>query len=53
MSAEGLDWLDEVCIRASGEAICPICDRPYWRHERVTKEVPTLARACDGRLLKL
>lgn len=48
------DWREEEAIRASGDAICPICDRPYWRHHQVAKdEVPTLVRACDGRLLKL
>lgn len=48
-----LDWWDEECFRASGEAICDECARPYWRHPGVTDEVPTLVRACDGRLLKL
>lgn len=48
-----MDWWNEECIRASGEAICPECGKEYWRHPRVTREVPTLARACDGRLLKL
>ena len=46
-------WWDEVCIRVSGEMECEECGRPYWRHPRVTDEVPTLMRACDGRLLKI
>lgn len=50
----GENWWDEECIRAGGEVICEICRRPYWRHRQVAKkEVPTLVRACDGRLLKL
>lgn len=53
-----LDMLDEWqglnnMVRAGGEAICPACDLPYWKHLRVSNQVPTLARACDGRLLKL
>lgn len=47
------DWLNEECIRASGEAECPECGEKYWKHKRVAREVPTLVRACDGRLLKL
>lgn len=48
-----MDWWDEECVRASGEVICEECGKPYWKHAQVTKEVPTLVRACDGRLLKL
>lgn len=49
-----LKWWEEPAIRASGEVICEVCGKPYWRHEQVAKaEVPTLVRACDGRLLKL
>lgn len=48
-----MDWWDEECIRVSGEMICPVCDKPWWRHESVAKEAPTLIRACDGRLLKI
>lgn len=48
------DWREEECIRASGEVICTECGLPYWKHKQVAKdEVPTLVRACDGRLLKL
>lgn len=46
--------LEETCIRTSGEALCPECGQEYWRHPQPAKElVPTLVRACDGRLLKL
>lgn len=47
-------WRDETVTRASGEVICSICSLPYWKHPQPAKdEVPTLVRACDGRLLKL
>lgn len=46
-------WADEECHRVSGEVECTMCTRPYWKHRQVTPEVPTLVRACDGRLLKL
>lgn len=52
-STKPVDWWDEECIRVSGEMICPECGKPYWRHESVAKEAPTLIRACDGRLLKI
>jgi hypothetical protein len=48
------DWREEECFRASGEVICDVCGKEYWKHPQVAKaEVPTLVRACDGRLLKL
>ena len=48
------EWWDEPCTRASGEVVCEVCGRAYWRHPQVAKEeCPTLVRACDGRLLKL
>lgn len=50
---ETIEWWDEECIRVSGEMICPLCNKPYWKHESVDKEAPTLVRACDGRLLKI
>lgn len=47
-------WRDEECFRASGEVICDICEKPYWKHTQVAKrDCPTLVRVCDGRLLKL
>lgn len=46
-------WANEPCVRVGGDAECPTCGLPYWRHPRVTDEVPTLRRACDGRMLKL
>lgn len=46
-------WWDEPCIRAGGDAECAVCGKAYWKHPHVTDEVPTLVRACDGRLLKL
>lgn len=50
---EDESWRDEECIRVSGEMECPECKRPWWRHRSVSKEAPTLIRACDGRLLKI
>jgi hypothetical protein len=48
------DWWEEECVRVSGNIICKVCDKPYWKHPYVAKkEAPTLVRACDGRLLKL
>lgn len=48
------DWTDQEAFRASGAVICEVCGREYWKHAQVAKaEVPTLVRACDGRLLKL
>lgn len=49
-----MDWWEEESFRASGEVICEECGKEYWRHPQVAKaEVPTLVRACDGKLLKL
>lgn len=49
-----MEWPEEPCVRSSGEGVCETCSLPYWRHPQVAKnEVPTLVRACDGRLLKL
>jgi hypothetical protein len=49
-----VSWEDEEAFRASGEVICEVCRLAYWKHPQVAKEeVPTLVRACDGRLLKL
>ncbi len=49
----GVSWRNEVCHRVSGNVDCAACGKPYWRHPKVTQEVPTLVRGCDGRLLKL
>jgi hypothetical protein len=49
-----MEWWEEECFRAGGEVICDICGKKYWKHPQPAKEeVPTLVRACDGRLLKL
>jgi len=44
--------------RASGDCLCELCDRPYWRHPYTYEYVdwdghPFLKVACDGTLLKL
>ncbi len=46
-------WWNQECVRVSGNILCDVCNRPYWRHPSVTSEAPSLVRACDGRLLKL
>jgi hypothetical protein len=44
-------------IRASGDCICPKCERPYWRHHdshhRDWNGEPFLKHLCDGTLVKL
>jgi len=44
--------------RASGQCICSICGREYWRHPHDFRwldwiEVPYLRKLCDGTLVKL
>ena len=36
--------------RASGEALCPVCRREYWRHPRYDEG---LVLSCEGELLHL
>ena len=43
--------------RASGDCVCEVCGKEYWRHEMATEIVgsdgPFLNRLCNGRLVKL
>ena len=45
-------------IRASGETLCEICQRPFYRHEWYRELLgydrePFLRRICNGQLVKL
>lgn len=41
------DW-----FRAAGECLCPICQRPYWRHPLVVGAL-WLHRLCTNELVHL
>jgi len=47
----------EEFIRASGDCICEICGKEYWRHpfsEHLSyNDEPFLNKLCDGTLVKL
>lgn len=45
-------------FRASGDCICSICGKEYWKHKLSMEylgynDEPYLNRLCDGRLVKL
>lgn len=48
---------DEDFTRASGDFLCPICERLYWHHPSAgplgAGDRQFLKRTCDGRLVKL
>ena len=45
-------------IRTSGEMICEICEKPYWKHKHYlgaldNEDRPFLRELCDGTKVKL
>jgi len=44
-------------VRASGDCVCEICGRNYYKHmfteHRDSNDEPFLNKLCDGRIVKL